>query len=1084
MVATKSAAEVRLDRYYQQIKAVILDRQNPISGLLPASTAVNDHGDYTDAWVRDNVYSIQAVWGLALAYRKAEVDPGRAFELEHSVVKLMRGLLFAMMRQAHKVEVFKETQSPLDALHAKYDTTTGATVVPDDGWGHLQIDATSIFLLMLAQMTAAGMSIVYTQDEVDFVQNLTYYIGRAYRTPDYGIWERGNKVNHGNPELNASSIGMAKAALTAMAGLNLFGVNGSDASVIHVMPDEIARCRMTLESLLPRESSSKEVDAALLSVIGFPAFAIENLELVDRTRNKIVDCLEGNYGCKRFLRDGHQTVLEDTSRLHYEPIELKQFEHIECEWPLFFTYLALDGIFRGDREQAQRYLDKLDHIAIEQDGVKLLPEVYYVPEELVEAEKANPHSQLRQANENLPLVWAQSLYYMGQMLVDGLITTSDIDPLNLHTRLGSMRRVTVQIALLAEDEALKERLEAYNVATETLEDIAPIQVQQANALSMAYTQLGQNQKLGLTGRPKRLMRSLSTSKLYKFRGDTFVFLPTFLERDRFYITLDYHFLISNFKSELSYIQRHWRQLGRPLVTLMITHDMLDKSSDALLQMVQELQDGLCADVPVKLGSLKPLMLTASRDRLDFLPDFDSAAYTEAAFYKPYLQYDPNQTAPLSSMQEFVLEQETDITALGQRLQQSRNLYEKIEILATLANLKGLMFDTGIGVEGESVRVGRLIDEVYRKASRGNADGIPYWGIVRRAAGLLDKVDAELTDAVGEILVRQKQIAVGLAYSQSALITQPLPHNELLEKLRTLCREDIRDRVLTQEILIYLTSLMKAEPTLVQGLLTLRVGYFIVLMTNDLAQELKVTQDEAYEKLMQLSPYDIKMRLRQLLTGYDQITSTVFQRESLKLGMKEAEIDWIVPIEKTEEDPQDWLRYRQMEGGRGSIPPNFYPNVWKLLHHCKGLIIGDKLERRNRLESELLVSEMTAGEKNFALQVDHLLNKIVAPEYRYVNIEALMELAAIVEKNPDIHIDDYIALDILVGHAVRLAWLDRHPEHGHSYDEQKSYAWSSFYTSSTYECATFIAQALQFLIRLGQENDTNVAPIIDVAEMAE
>ena len=27
---------------------------------------------------------------------------------------------------------------------------------------------------------------------------------------DYGIWERGDKTNHGLPELNASSIGMAK----------------------------------------------------------------------------------------------------------------------------------------------------------------------------------------------------------------------------------------------------------------------------------------------------------------------------------------------------------------------------------------------------------------------------------------------------------------------------------------------------------------------------------------------------------------------------------------------------------------------------------------------------------------------------------------------------------------------------------------------------------------------------------------------------------------------------------------------------------------------------------------------------------
>ncbi len=38
---------------------------------------------------------------------------------------------------------------------------------------------------------------------------------RAYRTPDYGIWERGNKINHGQPELNCSSIGIKLLAYSS-----------------------------------------------------------------------------------------------------------------------------------------------------------------------------------------------------------------------------------------------------------------------------------------------------------------------------------------------------------------------------------------------------------------------------------------------------------------------------------------------------------------------------------------------------------------------------------------------------------------------------------------------------------------------------------------------------------------------------------------------------------------------------------------------------------------------------------------------------------------------------------------------------
>lgn len=40
-------------------------------------------------------------------------------------------------------------------------------------------------------------------DEVNFIQNLVYYIERAYRTPDYGMWERGSKDNNNTRELHA-----------------------------------------------------------------------------------------------------------------------------------------------------------------------------------------------------------------------------------------------------------------------------------------------------------------------------------------------------------------------------------------------------------------------------------------------------------------------------------------------------------------------------------------------------------------------------------------------------------------------------------------------------------------------------------------------------------------------------------------------------------------------------------------------------------------------------------------------------------------------------------------------------------------
>lgn len=113
------------------------------------------------------------------------------------------------------------------------------------------------------------------------------------------MWERGDKTNHGLPELNASSIGMAKAALEALNELDLFGARGCSASIIHVLADEAHKCQAVLQSMLPRESNSKELDSGLLSIIGFPAFAVDDPQLITNTREAIVSKLQGKYGCKR-----------------------------------------------------------------------------------------------------------------------------------------------------------------------------------------------------------------------------------------------------------------------------------------------------------------------------------------------------------------------------------------------------------------------------------------------------------------------------------------------------------------------------------------------------------------------------------------------------------------------------------------------------------------------------------------------------------------------------------------------------------------------------------------------------------------
>lgn len=1053
-----------LEAYYQQVKSVILDKQHPVTGLLPASTAVTMHGDYRDAWVRDNVYSILAVWGLALAYRNIDDDGGRGFELERSTIKLMRGLLQAMMRQAPKVEQFKKTQAREDALHAKYDTVTGEVVVADDAWGHLQIDATSLFLLMLAQMIASGLDIIYTLDEVNFVQNLCFYIDRAYRTPDYGIWERGEKMNRGGLELNASSLGMAKAAQEALAGFDLFGAHGSQASVLHVIPDNIAQADITLRSLLPRESSTKEIDAALLSIVGFPAFAVDDPVLVDRVKDEIVQKLEGRYGLKRFLRDGHQTVLEDESRLHYQPEELKQFEHIESEWPLFFAYLYLDGLFRGDAEQVTAYARKLSDVMVERDGLRLLPELYYVPEENVEAEKAEPHSQERLPNDNVPLVWAQSLYLLGRLIHEGYLQPGDIDPLGRH-RPRLHRSPVVQLVLLAEDKALQATLAAHGVQAETPEALQPVEVRFPEEVAAAFEQVGRNEKLNLTGRPLRRLKSLSTSRLYRLQGKTVACLSPFFMQREFYLAFDMNFLVARFKSELAYIHRHWAQLGRPTVTILLTHSLLESDQEVFYTLMQQVRAGNVDGVPVKAGRLVQLMPMACFERIDNLHDlaFGDSMLVRMTESTPLLKQREIHCV-LANTAELDIELEKDPEELVAKLEHSENLYEQVELLATLVRIRGI--DAPVTIMAQEVPLRQLLEEVYEQAGRRR-----LWAVVRRAASLLGKFDVDLIYAMGSILVRQKNVLLGRAYSKDSLIDQPLPPDELLEKINIYCRDDVRDRVLTQEILVYLGLLINSKPELFEDLLTVRVSYLILLLTSELARDLKLTQDEAYEQLMHLAPSQVQRRLHGVLEQYHTMGSVIEQLESLRARHPEERLTWAqdTELEGLKPPPEGWFTWRQYRGVLNRVPANFYERVWKLFEHTQGLIIGEKLERRNRLDSPVVLSDMTPGEKEFALRIEHLLNKLSSPEYRQLNLEALTVLSSFAEQNPSLRVEGYLVLDVLIGHAVRLAYLDQHPEREAGYSDFKSDAWTLFYERPPVTTTEFMIKAFRYLLDYGAES---------------
>lgn len=1188
----RSNSGVRLDYYQRLLNKTILKYQNPVTGLLPASEE-NSH-----AWVRDNVYAVLSVWALALAYRKTadlDEDRAKAYELEQSVVKLMRGLLRCMMSQVEKLERFKHTQHVNDSLHAKYCSKTGKTVVGDQAWGHLQIDATSLYILSLAQMTASGLQIIFTLDEVSFVQNLIFYIETAYRTPDYGIWERGDKTNHGLPELNSSSIGMAKAALEAINELDLFGARGGPLSVVHVLPDEAQQCQAILLSMLPRESNSKEIDAALLTVISFPAFAVDDGEKVEETRDSIVTKLEGKYGFSRFLRDGYKTAREDPNRLHYEPWELQVFERIECQWPMFFALFVLDGLFNGREEQVKKYSEKLDSVMIKSDeGIHLLPELYAVHKEMVEQEYKTPNSQKREAIGRLPHRWGQSLYIISKLVQEGFLSPGELDPLNRRLVSEPKPDIVVQVVILAEDEFIQSKLWEHGIKVQTMEEVRPLQVFPASVLTQIYSLLGRNKKMGLTGRPKNEIGLLATSKLYTYRDQILAFIPQYVDPHQFYQAFDYNFIIDKFKNDVGYFTGNWRSLGRPVYIYSITKAVLDVGHNppgALIGTIKKLQSGYIAGTRVHLGNLADFVTTSCITKLSFLRDpshseevkhFVGDIFNRIPDTRPRLlsssriktrprshskssvhgivrrsrsiQVDPAQAkdreqsggvpipttsahgrshdvefpiqrphspnlhlkgslhplhyshqSPCSSSSPQLFhffhqgtKQESiiNVDELVEQLNNTEVLHEQADIIHYLYLHKGP--DWEITIDGKKCYIKELLVELYEKAGHWK-----HWGLVRHTAGLLKKRVEELALAATDLLVRQKQLSVGLPPDRERVIMRPLPPDELAKIIFDACGEDLSTASLTQELLIYLAMFIRTEPKLFNEMLRLRVGLIIQVMASELARTLKCTGDEASEHLMNLSPFEMKTLLHHILSGKEFVISTEhtnvedecrlsvstkkvgeeateFARLSRKPHAKmQKSIHHIDPndLEKDDEGVESdrqgqWLRRRRLDGALNRVPVGFYPRVWKVLKMCHGLVIeGQHLPHS-------LTREMTPGEFKFALHVEMVLNRIPQPEYRQLMVEALMVLTLLTENdNSKLSFSTLIYVDKIVQTANAIYLKDQKiPSDVMEHSKGAAGISLHFYDtapSGRFGTMSYLCRALATILPIPVDKDANV-----------
>jgi len=256
-------------------------------------------------------------------------------------------------------------------IHARFHPETFEEYWEE--WGNSQNDAVGEVLNLLVTLELMGESVIESADEKAMVQKIVDYLFAIeyWQDDDNGIWEE-------NLEVHASSIGSCVAALKKAQQLDWLEVPG----------EAIEQGEEALRTLLPRESSSKFSDLALLTLI-YP-FAVTSQEETEEILKNVEYHLVKERGVIRYKLDRYYNNNTDG------------FSE-EAEWCFGLAWLAIIYAGRGDKEKAYYYLRRTKN-AVTPEGA--VPELYY--------------SNTNTPNPNTPLGWAESMYIVALQKVKEL----------------------------------------------------------------------------------------------------------------------------------------------------------------------------------------------------------------------------------------------------------------------------------------------------------------------------------------------------------------------------------------------------------------------------------------------------------------------------------------------------------------------------------------------------------------------------------------------------------------------------------------------------------------------------------------
>ena len=385
-------------------------------------------------------------------------------------------------------------------------------------------------------------------------------------------------------------------------------------------------------------------------------------------------------------------------------------------------------------------------------------------------------------------------------------------------------------------------------------------------------------------------------------------------------------------------------------------------------------------------------------------------------------------------------EEVSVEELVEMLSETESVEEQGDLLYFIWRAKGADWEVEVG--SRRVRVRELLGEVYARACRERV-----WWLVRLGAGLLEREVDDLARALGDLLVRQKQVTVGLPGAGETIIDAPLGPLQLQTTIRSACAGDVNAAMLTQEILVYLGMFVRTEPGLFQEMLRLRLGLILSVMTSELARTALpgLPKDDPTAGLLNLSPFDLKTLLYNVLSGkeieailpeahaegeLEQRKIETFNRFVNKSMHREASAEWSseeegVGEEEEEESGGFWLRRRRIDGALNRVPPEFYARVWTVLANCPG---GVRVGGQHL--GHVMTREMTREEIKFALGVEAALNRVAEAEWRQLLVEGLMVLALVAESGRSVELPEgAVEVDVVVRGANELFLDEQRAEGG-------------------------------------------------------